>query len=71
VLLRFVPDAVVEMQPGVVHYAFLAPCTWRGRFFVRPLCKDGSTDRGVVHHTVVRLAVQSIHQRLAANKVRE
>lgn len=71
VLVRFIPGAVVETLPGVVHYAFLAPCTLRGRLFVRALCADGSTDRGVLHDTVVHQAVEFFRQRLVANRVIE
>ena len=66
VLARFSPGAVVETWPGVVHYAFLAPCTWRGRLFVRALCGDGSADRVGVHERAAREAVAFFRQQLAA-----
>jgi hypothetical protein len=63
-LARYAPGAVVETRSGVVHYAFLAPCTWRGRLFVRALCADGGTDRAEVHASVARDAVRFFRQHL-------
>lgn len=52
VLRQSVPDASIESLPGVAHYAFLAPCTWRGRVFARALCRDGRANRTDVHAMV-------------------
>ena len=57
-LTRFVPSAVVKLLPGVGHYAFLAPCTWRGRVIVRTLCTDGGRARVEFHNRVAADAVR-------------
>jgi predicted dienelactone hydrolase len=57
-LARFVPSAAVEQLPGIAHYAFLAPCTWRGRVFVRALCSEGGTARVTLHHRISADAVR-------------
>ena len=43
-LARQMPGATVTRLPGVGHYTFLAPCTLRGRLFVRDVCADGDGD---------------------------
>lgn len=45
--------ATVMTIPDAGHYAFLAPCTLRGRLLVRSLCKDPSSiDRAGLHNRV-------------------
>ena len=49
-LARHMPRAVVTRLPGVGHYAFLAPCTLRGRLVAREVCSDGNgIDRRELH----------------------
>lgn len=49
-LARHLPRAAVSRLPGVGHYAFLAPCTLRGRLFARAICADGEgIDRRALH----------------------
>jgi len=50
---RMIPRAELEMIPGAGHYTFLAPCSLRGRLFMRPLCADeDGIDRRDVHKRV-------------------
>jgi predicted dienelactone hydrolase len=50
---QMIPRADLELIPGAGHYTFLAPCSLRGRVFVRPLCVDGEgIDRRDVHARV-------------------
>jgi predicted dienelactone hydrolase len=65
-LARFVPGVAIDQLPGVVHYAFLAPCTWRGRLFVRPLCSEGGSGRVLLHDRVSRDAVRWFSDQLLA-----
>jgi len=58
VLKQFVPGTAVELLPEVAHYAFLAPCTWRGRLFARTLCSDSGASRAAVHAKVSADAVR-------------
>lgn len=48
-LERHVENLKTTRLTDVAHYAFLAPCTLRGRLFVRPLCEAGGTTREAVH----------------------
>ena len=57
-LARFVPDVAIEELPGVAHYAFLAPCTWRGRVVLRSLCADAGAARIALHDRVAADAAQ-------------
>lgn len=44
------PDAQIERLPGAGHYSFLAPCSLRGRLFLRALCADpAGIDRHALH----------------------
>lgn len=48
-----IPDAELRLLPGVGHYAFLAPCTLRGRLLVRQLCEDPSgVERSELHAAI-------------------
>jgi len=47
-----VPGADLEILPDVGHYSFLAPCTLRGRLFLRQLCADLGPSRREVHRHV-------------------
>lgn len=45
-----VPNATTHRIPGAGHYAFLAPCNFRGRVFLSALCKDSNgVDRIELH----------------------
>jgi predicted dienelactone hydrolase len=53
-----VSGASLDVLPAVGHYTFLAPCTLRGRLFVRALCADGAgVDRAEVHRRVAAEAL--------------
>jgi predicted dienelactone hydrolase len=58
ILTRFVPGVTVELLPGVGHYAFLAPCAWRGRVTMPGLCADGGRARVATHQRVAADAVR-------------
>ena len=48
-----IPEAELQLLPGVAHYTFLAPCGLKGRFLVRQLCKDPhGIDRHEIHQEV-------------------
>ena len=70
VIRRLVPGATVELLPGVAHYAFLAPCTWRGRLFTRTLCRDGGASRTAVHAAVAAEAAGFFSGRLLARSAK-
>jgi predicted dienelactone hydrolase len=63
-LARVLPGAGVETRAGVAHYSFLAPCTWRGRLFVRALCADGGAARVALHDSVALDVVRFFTQQL-------
>ena len=47
------PAASVMRIPDAGHYAFLAPCSFRGRIFLGNLCKDpGGVDRIALHQRI-------------------
>ena len=66
ILREFVTGARVELLPGVAHYAFLAPCTGRGRLFVSSLCKDGGARRRAVHAMAGQVATKFFNEHLLA-----
>lgn len=62
-----VPGASLRTLASVGHYAFLAPCTLRGRLLASALCVDaGGVDREAVHAKVARYAVQFFDHALRA-----
>lgn len=61
------PNARLEVLPGVSHYTFLAPCTLKGRLFVGALCADGAgVDREAVHRQVGQRIVDFFERHLIA-----
>lgn len=68
-LAHLVPHAVVETLPGVSHYAFLAPCTWRGRLLARALCADGGPGRVALHARVAQVATEHFTRSLGRESV--
>ena len=56
-LVDKIPKAKLDVLASVAHYTFLAPCTLRGRWLVRPLCGEpGGADRRAVHRRVAQAA---------------
>lgn len=65
-------SAQVEVRtlPDAGHYAFLSPCTLRGRWVVAALCRDaGGLDRRAVHREIARDAAAFFTQHLAGGVV--
>jgi predicted dienelactone hydrolase len=57
VLARLIPNARLEIAPGVTHYMFLAPCTLVGKVVAYPICTDpGGTDRAQLHAATAQRA---------------
>lgn len=53
VISRDLPNAEISRIPDAGHYAFLAPCTLRGKLFVRALCRDSNRiDRSELHDRI-------------------
>ena len=47
------PDATMVTIPGAGHYAFLAPCSFRGKIFVGAVCRDpGEVSRLELHDRI-------------------
>ncbi|MEO1170773.1 MAG: hypothetical protein AAFX94_01815, partial [Myxococcota bacterium] len=63
-----IPKGRYRVLDGVAHYTFLAPCTWRGRWFVPELCADppGVGNRRSTHRRVATDARAFFDQQLAA-----
>src|SRR5690606_15136724 len=53
----------VNSVPDVGHYASLAPCILRGKFFIRSLCKESLyVSRAELHNSIrLRAAVFPLH----------
>ncbi len=62
-LAHQVPGASLEVLDGVHHYAFLAPCSLRGRLVLRALCRD---PRGIARIEVHRWAARDLARFLGA-----
>ncbi len=61
------PNAQLEVLPDVSHYTFLAPCTLKGRIFVRALCSDASgVQRESVHRQVGEQIARFLDRHLPA-----
>lgn len=53
VIRRDLPNAEMARIPNAGHYAFLAPCTFRGKMFLGALCRDSNrVDRSEVHNRI-------------------
>jgi predicted dienelactone hydrolase len=53
VISRYLPRAQLVRLAEAGHYAFLAPCTLRGKLFVRALCRDSrGVDRSDLHRRI-------------------
>lgn len=61
---QYLPRARVEVRQGVAHYAFLATCSWRGRLFMRAVCRDGGSARAALHMATARDAARFFQQQL-------
>ena len=54
-----IPNASVITVPNAGHYAFLAPCSFRGKIFMSALCKDSNQiDRIDLHDRIGRDAAK-------------
>ena len=64
-LAQHMPRATVTRLPGVGHYAFLAPCTLRGRLVASEVCADGNdVDRRELHARTAQDATRFFHTHL-------
>jgi len=59
VLDQILPQSGVRVIAGATHYMFLAPCSIRGKFFLRSLCSDPvGIDRRNVHAKIGKDAAE-------------
>jgi len=59
VIARDLPNAEIIRIPYAGHYAFLAPCNFRGKIFLGALCRDSNRiDRSELHDRVGRDAAR-------------
>lgn len=53
ILVKYIPNAQLQVLSGVSHYTFLADCTFKGKWFVKELCSDKKgINRQDIHRTV-------------------
>ncbi|MCQ8184317.1 alpha/beta hydrolase family protein [Parvularcula maris] len=60
-LADLAPEATLHVAEGANHYAFLDPCTARGRRFV-PACADGGASRQSVHEETIALLLDFLSE---------
>lgn len=66
IVRQFARGASIDTRADVPHYAFLAPCTLRGRLLVRPICATAGVTRVKLHTSVAKDAVRFFDTALRA-----
>jgi predicted dienelactone hydrolase len=49
ILVKYIPNAQLQVLSGVSHYTFLADCTFKGKWFVKELCVD---NQGIIRKEI-------------------